>query len=259
LLHVKFPIDGCITRPYWFWAQNSVFELWRLIFAFLDPKSVFFLTSFKIPNHHTTRLLLEPKFRFWALGAYFRLSDPNSIFFLTSCKIPDRWMYWITTILILERKFRFWALRACKKHGQQIFFYDMVFRVMIGDAFEKNWWKKKFRRSAAVCRVLMAVQMKILSARFLKDGFMIETFPFGSLKDLVYLGLVFIFDLKKKFRRVATIWIFDSVFTSIVFCFWAWFDVKFYAELKKIYFMGSKVQSKAFRAQKRNLLVMKFL
>jgi hypothetical protein len=36
-------------------------------------------------------------------------------------------------------------------------------------------------------------------------------------------------------------------------------DVKFYAELKKVYFMGSKVQLEAFGAQKRNLLVMKFL
>jgi hypothetical protein len=34
-------------------------------------------------------------------------------------------------------------------------------------------------------------------------------------------------------------------------------DVKFYTELKKIYLMGSKVQSKATRAQKPNLLVMK--
>jgi hypothetical protein len=35
------------------------------------------------------------------------------------------------------------------------------------------------------------------------------------------------------------------------------FGVKFFAELKKMYFMGSKVQSKAFAAQKRNLLVIK--
>jgi hypothetical protein len=44
-------------------------------------------------------------------------------------------------------------------------------------------------------------------------------------------------------------------------CFWAWFDVKFYVELKEIYLMGSKVQSKAIRAQKRNLnlIAMKFL
>jgi hypothetical protein len=41
-------------------------------------------------------------------------------------------------------------------------------------------------------------------------------------------------------------------------CFWNWFEVKFYAELKKVYFMGFKVQSNAFGAQKRNLLVMKF-
>jgi hypothetical protein len=36
-------------------------------------------------------------------------------------------------------------------------------------------------------------------------------------------------------------------------------EQKFYAGLKKIYFMGSKVQSKAIRAQKRNLIVMKFV
>jgi hypothetical protein len=44
--------------------------------------------------------------------------------------------------------------------------------------------KKNFRRSA-VCRDFMAVQMKILSTRFLKDAFKIETSAFGSLKELV--------------------------------------------------------------------------
>jgi hypothetical protein len=33
-----------ITRPYWFWAPNSVFGL---IFAFLTPKTIFFLASCK--------------------------------------------------------------------------------------------------------------------------------------------------------------------------------------------------------------------
>jgi hypothetical protein len=44
--------------------------------------------------------------------------------------------------------------------------------------------KKKFP-SPAVCRDFMAVQMKILSARFLKDAFKLEISPFGSLKELV--------------------------------------------------------------------------
>jgi hypothetical protein len=44
--------------------------------------------------------------------------------------------------------------------------------------------KKKFRCSA-VCRDFMAVQMKILAARFWKDAFKLETSPFGSLKELV--------------------------------------------------------------------------
>jgi hypothetical protein len=36
-------------------------------------------------------------------------------------------------------------------------------------------------------------------------------------------------------------------------------DQKFYAELKKVYFMGSEMQPGVITAQKRNLLVMKFL
>jgi hypothetical protein len=44
--------------------------------------------------------------------------------------------------------------------------------------------KKKFRRSA-VCRDFMAVLTKILSARFLKNAFKLETSPCGSLKELV--------------------------------------------------------------------------
>jgi hypothetical protein len=67
--------------------------------------------------------------------------------------------------------------------------------------------------TVAVCRDFMAVQMKILSACFLKDNFKLETSPFASLKELVQLGLVFIFDLKNKFRRVASIRIFGSFFT----------------------------------------------
>jgi hypothetical protein len=70
--------------------------------------------------------------------------------------------------------------------------------------------KKKF---PSLCRNSMAVQMKILSTRFLKDAFKLETSPFGSLKELVQLGFVFIFDRKNKFRRVAPIRIFGSFFT----------------------------------------------
>jgi hypothetical protein len=38
-----------------------------------------------------------------------------------------------------------------------------------------------------------------MSARFLKDIFMLETPPFVSLKELVQLELIFIFDPKNKF------------------------------------------------------------
>jgi hypothetical protein len=98
----------------------------------------------------------------------------------------------------------------------------------------------------------MAVQIKILSARFLKDAFKLETFLFGSLRS--NWGYFLFSTSKKKFRRVALIRIFGSFFTFKwniyqFYCFWAWFDVKFYADLKKIYVMRSKVQSKVFGAK----------
>jgi hypothetical protein len=72
LLHIKFPIDGYYTRPYWFWSSNSVFRLWGFIFTLLTPERILFLAPYKITNrwiYHTTILFLEPKFRFWALRA----------------------------------------------------------------------------------------------------------------------------------------------------------------------------------------------
>jgi hypothetical protein len=88
LLHVKFPIDGYITRQYWFWAPNSVFGLWEPIFAFLTPKNILFLAPCKIPDrwiYHTTILILGPKFRFWAFGAHFRLFDLQK--YIYSCSM----------------------------------------------------------------------------------------------------------------------------------------------------------------------------
>jgi hypothetical protein len=143
LLHAKFPNDGCITRPYWFWASISVFGLWRLwslifltlkskfflapckipdmpqdhttlkaYFHIFDPQNNIFLASCKTPNrwtYHTTILILDPKFRFLALKAYTFLTLKSN-FFLVPCKIPERWMYY-TTILILGPKFHSWALK----------------------------------------------------------------------------------------------------------------------------------------------------
>jgi hypothetical protein len=60
------------------------------------------------------------------------------------------------------------------------------------------------------------------------------------------------------YEFLAPFWLPRVILTNFQ-CFRAWFDVKFYIEFKKIYFMRSKVQLKAIRAQKRNLLVMKFL
>jgi hypothetical protein len=82
--------------------------------------------------------------------------------------------------------------------SKQIFFIDFLddLGLFIG---EKPIFTKK--KIPSLCRRLpfVAVQMKILSARFLKDGFK--------------LVLFFIFDLKNKFRREAPIRIFGSFFT----------------------------------------------
>jgi hypothetical protein len=72
--------------------------------------------------------------------------------------------------------------------------------------------KKKIRRFA-VCRDFMAAQMKILSAQFWKVAFKSKTSLFGSLKELVSLGLFSFFHIKNKFRQVAAIRSFGSFFT----------------------------------------------
>jgi hypothetical protein len=64
------------------------------------------------------------------------------------------------------------------------FFIDFLDELGLFIGEKPIFTKKKFRRSA-VCRDFMAVQMKILSARFLKNALKLETSPFGSLKELV--------------------------------------------------------------------------
>jgi hypothetical protein len=106
LFHVKFPNDGCFTRPYWFWAPNSVFGLWRLIFSFLASESIFFVALCKIPEwwiYHTTILILGPNFFFglWRFNPPFKpppFKPPKISFFLLHIKFPnDRYItrpYW---------------------------------------------------------------------------------------------------------------------------------------------------------------------
>jgi hypothetical protein len=75
---------------------------------------------------------------------------------------------------------------------KKVFFIDFLdeLELFIG---EKQVFTKKKVRHSAVCREFMAVQMRILSARFLKDSFKLDTSPFGSLKELVQLELFFYF------------------------------------------------------------------
>jgi hypothetical protein len=69
------------------------------------------------------------------------------------------------------------------------FFIDFLDELELFIEEKQVCTKKKFpslcRLPSAVCRDFMAVHMKILSARFLKEAFKLETCPFGSLKELV--------------------------------------------------------------------------
>jgi hypothetical protein len=73
--------------------DHTDFGLWRLIFAFLTPKNIFFLTSCKISDrwiYHTTILILEPKFRYELWGPIFTFLTPRSIYLLDLYEIFDR-------------------------------------------------------------------------------------------------------------------------------------------------------------------------
>jgi hypothetical protein len=65
------------------------------------------------------------------------------------------------------------------------FFIDFLDELGLFIEEEHVFKKKKIFRRSAVCRNFMAVHRKILSARFLKDAFKLETSPSGSLKELV--------------------------------------------------------------------------
>jgi hypothetical protein len=78
------------------------------------------------------------------------------------------------------------------------FFIDFLDELELFIGEKQVFTKKNFRRSAvcrlpsavcrlpsAICRDFMAVQMRILSARFLKEPFKLDTSAFGSLKELV--------------------------------------------------------------------------
>jgi hypothetical protein len=69
------------------------------------------------------------------------------------------------------------------------FFIDFLDELGLFIGEKQVFTKKKIpslcRLPSAVCRDFMAVHMKILSARFLKDAFKLETSPSGSLKELV--------------------------------------------------------------------------
>jgi hypothetical protein len=111
--------------------------------------------------------------------------------------------------------------------------------------------KKKIRRSA-VCRLARfhSCPNENFVRMIFERCFQVRDFFFWITEGIGLTGVSFHFWPQNKFRQVAAIGVFGSFFTSMwnicqFLCFWAWCDVKFYAELKKINFMWPKVQSKA--------------
>jgi hypothetical protein len=89
LLHVKLPIDGYVTRPTLL-ILGPKFRFWAL-------KAYFRLFDRWI--YHTTILILGTKFRFWALGPIFACLTPKRIYFLHLYKISDRLMGHMTYLI----------------------------------------------------------------------------------------------------------------------------------------------------------------
>jgi hypothetical protein len=74
--------------------------------------------SSRISFYHTTILILGPKFRFWALKAYFRLlhiqKSEKNFFSMHFLKCSLVFIFLVRKLIfdILRPKFRFWALKA---------------------------------------------------------------------------------------------------------------------------------------------------
>jgi hypothetical protein len=133
MFHIKFPINRFFTRPYRFRSTNLVFgyeglfspfaplkiciffiyiqckipEGWRLIFNILTPKRIFFRYTY-----HTTIQILEHKFHFWPLRAYFRLF--NSLKHIFSSSILNS-----RSMNISHDHTGFGTQRHCKKNGKK--------------------------------------------------------------------------------------------------------------------------------------------
>jgi hypothetical protein len=83
-------------------------------------------------------------------------------------------------------------------------------------------------------------------------SFQVRHFFFWITEGIGPTGVIFVFLTSGTNSVNTNFWLLFHFHVKIdqFYCFWAWFGVKFYAELKKV---------QATRAQKRNLLVMKFL
>jgi hypothetical protein len=135
---------------------------------------------------------------------------------------------------------------------QKNFFYRFSGRIRSFYQRKTGFYEKKF---PSLCRLPSAV-ISWLS----KWNFCPPDFSFRITEGIGLTGFSFHFGSQKQIPSGSShtnFWLLFhfNVKNLPIFMFWAWFDVKFYAELKKVYFMVSEMQPRVLRAQKRNLLV----
>jgi hypothetical protein len=86
LLHIKFPIERYVTRPYRFWSTNSFFGLWGPIFVFSTPKNLYFHHLNKFSDQYIIST-------YWFEGLFSHLRPLKSYSFFINIKFPiDGWL-----------------------------------------------------------------------------------------------------------------------------------------------------------------------
>jgi hypothetical protein len=132
---------------------------------------------------------------------------------------------------------------------------------VISNFLEELWLFIGENRFLREKKIPSLCQMKILSTWFLKDAFKLETSPFGLL-GIGLAGLSFDFWPQKQIPSGSShtnFWLLFRFHVKywpiLLFLGLIWCKVLCWAQKSTLH----GVQSKAFQAQKRNLLVLKFL
>jgi hypothetical protein len=129
----------------------------------------------------------------------------------------------------------------------------------------RNFYRRKTdfyeKKNPSLCRLPSTViSYESFVRPIFERCFQVRNFSFRITEGICLTGVSFHFWSQKQIPSGSchrNFWLLFHFHVKNLhfFLFVGWFDVKFYAELKKVYFMGSEIQPGVMRAQKRNLLV----